>query len=383
MVTNNGPTDALGVLVTDPLATFLSFNAGASPDCTFNVGTNEVECAIGALTFATGTATVSFTVDIDPSTPVGDIDNTATVSATTNDSTPGNNTADETITVGQNADLSITKTADDTTPFAGGQVTYTIVVTNNGPTDALGVLVTDPLATFLSFNAGASPDCTFNVGTNEVECAIGALTFATGTATVSFTVDIDPSTPGLENIINIATVSATTNDDNPGNDTATETITVGLVANLVITKSVNIPNPDELQIITYTISVKNLGPSDVTNPIADDNAEILPDPSITLINELQVEIDQGFFDTSTGIWTMGPLPADGIERFLMYRATVDAGTAGDIITNTMTITSEAEDNILPNEDSGDQLQIPPVDGGSRGVYHRQYGVLCLCLHRAV
>src|SRR5260370_632429 len=48
------------------------------------------------------------------------------------------------------ADLSITKTAPATV-VAGNQLTYTITVTNNGPSNATNVIVTDTLPAGVNF----------------------------------------------------------------------------------------------------------------------------------------------------------------------------------------------------------------------------------------
>src|SRR5207244_8259436 len=75
----------------------------------------------------------------------GTITNTATVSAATSDPNPANNTATASTTVIASADLSITKSdAPDPVP-PGATLTYTLVDTNNGPSTAAKVTVTDLL----------------------------------------------------------------------------------------------------------------------------------------------------------------------------------------------------------------------------------------------
>jgi uncharacterized repeat protein (TIGR01451 family) len=57
------------------------------------------------------------------------------------------------VTVVAQADLAISKTDGVTTVTSGGSTVYTIVVTNNGPGDANGAVVTDPVATGLTKTA--------------------------------------------------------------------------------------------------------------------------------------------------------------------------------------------------------------------------------------
>jgi hypothetical protein len=88
----------------------------------------------------TATYTVSGTV---ASTATGNLVNTATVTAPagTTDPTAGNNTATDTDTANPQADLQITKTDGSGTYTAGSPITYTIVVSNAGPSSVTGATV--------------------------------------------------------------------------------------------------------------------------------------------------------------------------------------------------------------------------------------------------
>lgn len=107
-----------------------------------------------------------------------------------------------------------------------GTVEYTITVTNNGPGDATGVVVTDPLPAELSYVAddcGASnvPPWTWNIG----NLGNGA------NATCTITLDVVAAGPVAVN--NTATVSANEPDSSPGNEASTATLTVtGLVESI-------------------------------------------------------------------------------------------------------------------------------------------------------
>src|SRR4029079_8092363 len=101
--------------------------------------------------------TVTFTISANVTAVGGSVTNTAvaTQPAGVNDPTPANNTASDTDTVQPVADVSITKTDGVGTVNAGGTTTYTLVVSNAGPSPADGAIVTDAAATGLAKTAAA------------------------------------------------------------------------------------------------------------------------------------------------------------------------------------------------------------------------------------
>ena len=261
-VTNNGPSDATGVEVTDDLPTGTTFNAGASDtDCSEAGGT--VSCDF--MTVANG-ATVSKDIVLTTSfASAPQISNTADVTADTPDPDTLNNSDTETTDV-TSADLSIDKTDSPDPVDAGDDVTYSLAVTNNGPTDAGGVEVTDDLPTGTTFNAGASdPDCAEAAGT--VTCDY--MTVANG-ATVSKDIVLTTSFAAGPQISNTADVSADTPDPDTSNNSDTETTDV-TSADLSIDKSDSVDPVQAGDDITYTLEVTNGGSSDATGvEVTDD-----------------------------------------------------------------------------------------------------------------
>src|SRR5438093_1330236 len=74
-----------------------------------------------------------------------DLSNTASVSSSTPDATPGNNSATDVTVENTTATQIYTLSLHDALPISGNNLTYTITVDNAGPSDALTVAVSDPL----------------------------------------------------------------------------------------------------------------------------------------------------------------------------------------------------------------------------------------------
>jgi uncharacterized repeat protein (TIGR01451 family) len=115
------------------------------------------------------------------------------------------------VTVSSSADLSLTKDVDDPTPNVGSNVTFTIVVSNGGPSDAIGVNVTDVLPYGLTF-VSANPAASYNSST-------GVWTVGNLTNGASATLTIVATVSGVQ-VTNTAVASAITADPDLDNNSA-------------------------------------------------------------------------------------------------------------------------------------------------------------------
>ena len=147
---NNGPSDAAAVTVTDAVPANTTF---VSATVTTGSGWSTSAPAVGgtgnvvfskAIVASGETAVFTIVVHVNANTASGaTITNSATAASTTGDPTPANNTGTATTTVQTQADLAVTKTDSPDPVTAGNNLTYTINFTNNGPSNAQNVTVTD------------------------------------------------------------------------------------------------------------------------------------------------------------------------------------------------------------------------------------------------
>ena len=119
------------------------------------------------------------------------------------------------------ADLAVTKSDSPDPVSRGSQLTYTVSVMNNGPSQATNVTLTDVLPVDVRFVSviSSAGSCTASGGT--VNCALGNLANA---ASVTVTIVVTPRRTGT--LTNTAQVSSASPDLNPANNTDTETTTV-------------------------------------------------------------------------------------------------------------------------------------------------------------
>src|SRR5262249_48726080 len=147
--------------------------------------------------------------------------------------------------VGPQADLTISKAGSPNPYVPGAALTYTIVVTNAGPSNVTGARVQDALpAPLASFTWTCTPTTGAACGTPSGTGSIDALvTLPAGTsATFSVTGTVPADTTG--SLTNAATVTPPVGvtDPVPGNNNAANTNPVGPQADLTISKASS-PNP--------------------------------------------------------------------------------------------------------------------------------------------
>jgi uncharacterized repeat protein (TIGR01451 family) len=123
------------------------------------------------------------------------------------------------------ADLSVNQTASPNPVEGGATLTYTIVVSNLGPSAATGVTLTDVLMdTFVSASSSQG-SCTTpkTKGSVTLSCAIGTLSNG-ASATVTLVVKAPPRKKATTS--NTANVTANETDPNAVNNSATSIVTI-------------------------------------------------------------------------------------------------------------------------------------------------------------
>ncbi|MBK6798618.1 MAG: DUF11 domain-containing protein [Acidobacteria bacterium] len=281
VVTNNGPDAMAGVVVADNKPAQVtqwtwvcSGTTGGAAGCDDVVNSavnfsDTVDLPSGATITYTVTATI-------PPSATGNLVNTATVTNPpgTTDPNPGNNSATDTDTPAPAADLSIVKDDGSLTYTPGGSTIYTIVVTNNGPSNVANIPVTDTLpaaVTSATWTCVASPgsSCIAPNGSGNISTFVNLV--SGGVAIFQVTAQISPNAIG--NLVNTANVGIPQGvfDPNPANNSSTDTDTPTPMADLVINKTDNAATYTAGTSTTYTIVVTNNGPSGVSNAAVMDN----------------------------------------------------------------------------------------------------------------
>jgi uncharacterized repeat protein (TIGR01451 family) len=370
---NAGPSDAQSVTLSDAIptnTTFVSFTApaGWTPSAPAPGGTGTVTATRGTLPAGSLAQVFTLVVMVNSSAASGStITNTVTISAATADPVSANNTDTETTGVNTLADISVTKTDNPDPVNAGDNLTYTITVTNAGPSDAQNVTLTDavpPGTTFVSFTQLSGPtfSSTTPVGGGTGTVTSTAPSLADGaTAVFRLVVNVNAATPQGGTITNSVTVTTTTAGDDPGNNADTETTSVNAQADLRVTKT---DNPDEVDPganITYTITLTNAGPSDAQNVALSD---AIP-AGTTFVSATQTS-GPAFTLTSpppggTGVVTaMAATLADGATATFVLVVMVDAtAVPGSTISNTVTVTSTTADANLANNTDTEDTDVTP------------------------
>ena len=168
-VANQGPSEATGVTLTDILPAGVSF-ISATPGQGTCSGTSTLTCDIGTL--ANGDQAV-VTIVVTPNS-TGNITNTASVTGDALDPNSADNSASETTTVTRAADLSLTLSDSPDPTLVESDLTYTLTVTNSGPSDATDVTLTDTLPDGVRLDSSTPSQGTCS-GTSTVTCALGAI----------------------------------------------------------------------------------------------------------------------------------------------------------------------------------------------------------------
>ncbi len=261
-LTNNGPDTALSVTVTDQIPSGLLFTSA-----TVSVGsyaTNSGIWTVGNLA-AGGSATLIITARVAATSAGLILTNTATaLTSGMGDTNAANDSASVLLTV-LGADLGVTKTPDNTAPYPGSNVVYTIVLTNIGPSTANGITLTERLTNGLTYVSHSTTSGSYDNVSGI--WTVGTLN-AGGAAYLYITASV--YTGSINTLITNKTTITTTDaaDGNAANNTGTAVIAVSSLRIQKASSVVGSVLPGSN--ITYTIVVTNAGSLAHTNVVVSD-----------------------------------------------------------------------------------------------------------------
>ena len=232
-VTNDGDVDASQVVIVDQLGNGLKY-VSSSDGGVWDEKTNTVTWIVDLAAGKTKTLNVVATV-----VGYGNVTNSLAV---------GNKTSKINVNV---PEITPNKTVDNKNPNFGDNVTYTIVVSNDGAADAKNVVVKDILA----------------LGFKFIEANYGGV-YDELTRTVTWIVDVNAKGHvDLTIKVTVEDYGVLTNNVTVGNKTSSVNITV---PEIIPNKTADIENPNFGDEVTYTVNITNVGKSNAVNVAVRD-----------------------------------------------------------------------------------------------------------------
>jgi len=335
VVRNQGPGPATAVEVVDVLPAGVTLvsaspapsgSAGGAPR--WDLGTLDADAE------RTITLTVAAAAELDGGTI---LTNRATVTGTS-DRDPTNNESRATTVVRREVDLRVTKTGP-VRVTAGDPITYTITLTNAGPSVARAVTLTDPLPPGLTVQSATPPPSstsgstlTWDVGDLAVDATVTiSLTAQTDRAQATDRITVTNTVQGRDGGTDAPGGRGVAPDPTPDDATATWPTDVE-TTDLVITKTMP-PFLVPGVVMEATLRVENRGPADARSVIVRD---FLPRPITLVAADPPVTV-------VPARWDLGPL-ASGEVYTLTLRVRVPADTPRDtVLVNRATVDASTPD----------------------------------------
>jgi len=313
-VTNNGPDTAHNVKIRDILPYGLVWLDDDS--------SGKYNPLTGELTLESLEVGEEFELNIECMVNLtGTIQNNVTVNCTEHDYNLTNNEDNETIEVEKSADVKITKLVSNPSPKYNELITWTLIISNNGPDKATEIRVEDALpegliyvnytATKGFYDNGLWVMCCLEKG-EEQRLEIITRVNKTG------------------KITNIAVIHADEYDPEPANNHDNDSINVPPAVDVAVTINVDNPNPLFGSEVIWSITVVNNGPDNASNVRLN---EILPDELVF------VDYNSTKGSYSNGQWDIGSLNV-GESQYLNVSTLSNA--LGKII-NKVDVKSEEHD----------------------------------------
>ena len=389
VVGNTGPSDAIGATIADTVPAELTnvswtCTAAGTSSCGTPSGTgNAISLSADVGAGIGNTVTMDITGTAPASGTIGANTATVTPPGGTTDPNPGDNTGTAPpVPVAAVADLSLTKTLTSASPAAAGStVTYQIVVSNDGPSDAIGATIGDNVPSELTnvswtcAASGASSCGTLNGTGNSISLSADIVAGAgnavtltvTGTAPLTGTIgantaivtppggttDPDPGdNSGTAPPVPVAPRTILANDDNAGpvGGAGGATAVVNVLSNDTLAGA-----PANLADVTLTPS--NAGPITI-HP--DGNVDIAPNtPAGTYVATYQIceNLNPTNCDTATVTVTVAASPIDAADDAGSTTTTGGTAVANVLANDTLNGIAPTASNIALTQQSSSDPNI--------------------------
>jgi uncharacterized repeat protein (TIGR01451 family) len=259
-VANNGDVTAHQVLLTDHFPAGVLYVSSSASQGYIVPTANGTAIQAGLGSIGPGKQATVTLVVATPTSMTGTITDTASITSQETDPQPSNESVAITTKVEQAADLSIAMSAAPDPVLQSGTLTYTITVTDLGPTSASNVVVTLPVAAGATYVSASSPVGSTSFANGQVTASLGDLTVS---SPVNITVVLQADTAGQ--LTESASASSDNIDPNPANNQVSVTSDVVPAADLAVAISASRAAAAAGVNLTYSVTVTNNGPADDSN----------------------------------------------------------------------------------------------------------------------
>ncbi len=345
-VTNQGPNDESDAVLSSNLPAGLIVDStgstqGADPPVSQGIMTADL-----GLLPAGDTAVVTLVVTPGPS-DAGPLTTSFSVQGQDYDPELTDNTAAVTSTVVATSDLGVVIAPSSGPAMAQVDWSYAVQVTNDGPSTATGVVATIPLPAGVqlasdSSSQGDTPTQQGGVLTADLgDIASG------GSATVTIVIDPTPASSGTSISLS-AEVAGNQFDPNPANNQASLNLAIAPSVNVALNLSSTPQVVQCGQMVTFTASVSNVGPTPATDVLVTF-------PSVSGLTFLSSSPSQGTMALVSGQYfaRLGDLGPGASATVTMMALAASPGT----FTQTASV-SETEYNLdFPDASASTSAQV--------------------------
>jgi uncharacterized repeat protein (TIGR01451 family) len=304
VLTNYGPDTATGIQVADALP------PGLLLDSAFPTrGSFDPQNGVWTLPTLASGASATLTLYARVVTPTTTI-HSASVTTLDPFDTDASDDADSVEIIPTQADLVTAITVDTARPNIGDTITLTLSVTNTGPDDASGLVLSHALPAGLEWLTAVAPQA-------QTSGASGRWIVGDLPAGATRTVTVQARVKAVGILTTTLGVTGTsTYDPNPDSNASTLNVDSQRLP-LTLTQTLDDGTPDSDQVVTIIVSVANPGPEaasglTVSWPLDAGLALVSTSPSA------------GSFDPSTGLWMITDLAGGASEQFVLRARVIGA-----------------------------------------------------------